>query len=56
MNKPTAWLIGGLIGLVALTAAGPTLTALMHAAVPLVIAVGVVAVALRLVYFHTRKW
>jgi hypothetical protein len=56
MNKATAWLIAAVVGLAVLTAAGPTLVELAHAAVPLVIAVGVVAVALRLVYFHTRKW
>lgn len=39
-----------------LVSAGPTLALLMKAAVPLVIAVGIVAVALRLTLFHTRKW
>jgi hypothetical protein len=39
-----------------LVAAGPTLVALANAAVPLVIAIGIVVAALRLVFFHTRKW
>jgi hypothetical protein len=45
-----------IIVLAVLVAAGPTLVALVHAAVPLVIAGGVVAVVLRLVFFHTRRW
>jgi len=56
MNKTTAWLIAAVVGLAVLVSAGPTLVSLIHAAVPLVIAVGVVALLLRLVYFHTRKW
>jgi hypothetical protein len=39
-----------------LVSAGPTLVALAHAAVPVVIAVGIVAVIVRLVFFHTRRW
>jgi len=56
VNRAAAWLIGGLVGLVALTAAGPTIVALANALVPLVLAVGAVAIVLRLVFFHTRKW
>jgi hypothetical protein len=56
MNKPTAYLIAAIVALSVLVSAGPTLVALANAAVPLVIAVGVVAVALRLVFFHTRRW
>jgi len=39
-----------------LVAAGPTLVALANAAVPLVIAIGIVVAVLRLVFFHTRRW
>jgi hypothetical protein len=46
----------GVVVLVALCSAGPTLVALLHAAVPLVIVGGIVAVVLRLVFFHTRRW
>jgi len=35
---------------------GPALVALMHALVPLVIAVGLVAVLLRLVWFFTTRF
>lgn len=46
-----------LVGAVAtLMAAGPTLIALVKASVPLVIAGGIVLIAARLVFFHTRKW
>jgi hypothetical protein len=56
MNKPIAYLIIAIVALSMLVSAGPTLIELAHAAVPLVVAVGVVAVALRLVFFHTRNW
>jgi hypothetical protein len=39
-----------------LVSAGPTLVALANAAVPLVIAIGIVVGVLRLVFLHTRKW
>jgi hypothetical protein len=42
--------------LAALTAAGPTIVALAHAAVPLVIAVGAVAVVLRVAWYFTQRW
>lgn len=50
------YLIVGLVVLSVLVSAGPTLVALAHALVPLVIVVGVLAVVLRLVFFHTRRW
>ena len=56
MSKPTVYLIAAIVGLSVLVSAGPTLIALSRAAVPLVVAVGVVAVLLRLVFFHTRNW
>jgi hypothetical protein len=42
--------------LVVLIVAAPSFIALAQAAIPLVLILGVVAVALRLVFFHTRKW
>ena len=56
MNRATGFLVAAIVGLAVLVSAGPTLVALAHAAVPLVIAVGIVAVVLRLVVFHTRNW
>lgn len=55
MNKPITYLIIAIVALSMLVSTGPTLVALAHAAVPLVVAVGVVAVVLRLVFFHTRR-
>jgi hypothetical protein len=59
MRSPSR-LVPGLVACVVLLAvlvsAGPTLIALIHAAVPLVIAIGLVAAVLRLVFFHTRRW
>lgn len=56
MNKPTTWLVGVAVVLSLLVTAGPVLIGLANAAIPLVIAVGVVAVVVRLVFFHTRDW
>lgn len=56
MNKPTAYLIVAIVGLSALVSAGPTLVALLHAAVPLVIVITIAAVLLRLVWSHTHRW
>lgn len=55
-NKPVSYLVIGLVTLAVLVSAGPTLVALLHAAVPLVIVVGVLAAILRLIFFHTRRW
>jgi hypothetical protein len=56
IGKPVLYIVIGIIALSVLVSAGPTLVALVNAAVPLVVAVGVVAVVLRLVFFHTRRW
>jgi hypothetical protein len=55
-HKPTNFLFAVVVTWVVLLSAGPILAVLLHAAVPLVIAAGVVVVVLRLVLFHTRKW
>jgi len=49
-------LVSCVVILVLLAAAAPLLIRLSHALIPLVIAVGVVAVVLRLVFFHTRNF
>jgi hypothetical protein len=54
--QPGKSLLVLIIGLAVVVSAGPTLVALVHAAVPLVIVGGVVAAVLRLVFFHTRRW
>jgi hypothetical protein len=56
MKSPSGLLLTCFVALVTLAAAAPLLIRLSHALVPLVIAVGVVAVGLRLVFFHTRRW
>lgn len=56
MNKPVTYLIVAIVALSVLVSSGPTLVALVNAAVPLAIAGGIVAVVVRLVFFHTRKW
>jgi hypothetical protein len=42
------------VGLAALSAAGPTLIRIIGALVPLVLVVGIVIAILRLVFFYTR--
>jgi hypothetical protein len=54
--KLTTFLIVAIATLCVLVSAGPTLVAVMNAAIPLVAVIGVLAVVLRLVFFHTRKW
>jgi hypothetical protein len=44
------------LGLLLVAAVAPSLIALSDALVPLILVVGVVALALRLVFFHTRRW
>jgi hypothetical protein len=56
MTKPVTYLIAAVVGLSVLTAAGPTLVALLHAAVPLVIAVGGVVVVVRLMAHFTDRY
>jgi hypothetical protein len=52
----TAELVGALLVLLLLLSAGPTLIALFHAAVPLVIAVGAVVVVVRLIWVFTNRF
>jgi hypothetical protein len=55
-GKPFSWLLAAVLLWAILASIGPTLVALIEAAIPLVIALGVVAIALRIALFHTRKW
>ena len=55
MTKLIQALVAGALGLTALVAATPTLVALIHALVPLVLVVGVVALAWQLVRYFTRR-
>lgn len=56
MKPPGNLLITAVVALILLAAAAPLLIALSRALLPLVLVAGVVAVVLRLVFFHTRRW
>jgi hypothetical protein len=56
LSKLASVLVLVVVGLVALVAAGPTLTRLVTAFVPLVLVAGIVVAVLRLVWSYTRKW
>jgi hypothetical protein len=56
VDKGIIWLWAAVVAASVLEAAGPALVALARALVPLVIAVGVAAIGVRLVFFHTRRW
>lgn len=55
-SSPVRLLIVAVAIWLVLVSAGPTLVELFHAAVPLVIVVGLVVAVLRLIHFHTNKW
>jgi hypothetical protein len=55
-KNPSGWLATVVVLLIVLTALAPTLIALGHVLLPLVIAGGVVVVIVRLVFFHTRDF
>lgn len=54
MNKLVQALVLGVVGLVVLVAASPTITKLAGALIPLVLVVGVVVALLKCVWFYTR--
>jgi hypothetical protein len=56
MKTPGGLLVTAIATLGLLAAAAPLLIALSRALLPFVLVVGVVAVVLRLVFFHTRNW
>jgi hypothetical protein len=55
VTKLPSTLVTIVLGLVVLSAAGPTIAHLIHALVPLVLVVGVVGAVLRLVWFYTGR-
>lgn len=56
MTKLLSTLAIVIVGLAALAVAGPVLTQLIHSLVPLVLASGIVAAVLRIVWTYTRRW
>jgi hypothetical protein len=56
VKPPGGWAVGAVVALVVLAVTAPLLIALAHALLPLAVVIGVVAVALRLAFFHTRRW
>lgn len=56
MKSPLPLILTIIASLMIVSALSPSLIALSHALVPLVIAAGVVIAILRLVFFHTRRW
>lgn len=55
MRNLVNFLVLGVIGLVVLAAAGPAISHLISAAVPLVLVVGIVVAVLKLVFHYTRS-
>jgi hypothetical protein len=56
MNKLVTALMLGILGLTILAAIGPTLTKVISSLVWLVVAIGLVACLLRVVWTATRHW
>ena len=56
MTKTVALLVAVVVTLSVLVAAGPTIVALAHAAVPLVLVVGLVVILARLAWYFTGRW
>lgn len=56
MTKTTFGLVAAIVLLAVLVSVGPVLVALIEAAVPLVIAVGVVGAALRILWLVTERY
>jgi hypothetical protein len=56
MKSPGSLVLTCLIALVIISAAAPLLISLSHALLPLVIVLAVAIVAVRLAFFHTRRW
>lgn len=56
VSKVASVLVLIVVGLAALAVAGPALTRLIAALVPLVLVGGIVSAVLRVVWSYTRKW
>ncbi|MDO8213475.1 hypothetical protein [Conexibacter sp. CPCC 206217] len=55
MTKPVVFLVAAIVTLSVLVSAGPPLVAILDAAVPLVVAVGLVGAIVRLVWHYTSR-
>lgn len=44
------------VGLLALAVVAPALISLSHALVPVLVVAAIAVVAVRLIFFHTRRW
>jgi hypothetical protein len=55
-KSPPNLAVTAVVALVVVAALAPTLIALSSALVPLIVVVAIAGVALRLVFFHTRRW
>jgi threonine/homoserine efflux transporter RhtA len=56
VNRIVAWLVLALVALAVLTQVTPMLIRLAHAALPLVVAMGCVLAALRIVWYFTSRY
>ena len=56
MTKTVGLLVGAIVLLSLLVSAGPTLVALVHGLVPVILVVGLVAILGRLAWWLTGRW
>lgn len=56
MKAVSSFVLAVAVGLLVIGITAPVLTALAGALVPLVVVATVAAIALRLVFVHTRRW
>jgi hypothetical protein len=56
MKPPGGWLVSAVVALVLLAVAAPLLIELSRALLPLAIVAALAVIAVRLVFFHTRRW
>jgi uncharacterized paraquat-inducible protein A len=56
MTQVTAFLVVSIVALSTLVAAGPTVVALVHAIVPVMVVLAALVVALRLLWYFTNRY
>ena len=56
MTRVGVCLVASIVALAVLVSAGPTIVSLVHAVVPLLLAVGALVVVLRLVWYFTNRY
>jgi hypothetical protein len=56
MTRAMTFLIVSIVALAALDSAGPTIVALVHAVVPLIVVLAAVVVVLRLLWYFTNRY